>query len=625
MSSAIAGSSRRSDLSVCRLLGAMSAAADRADCRVEQIETGALGIVAAGRSDLTGVYRLASRGDGFAAATAGSVYCAARERRRLESQGVRFETERDAELLLRGWLAEGRSFLRRIHGRFAAAIWDERAQRLHLVNDRFGLQPIYYVANEGRFAFATSLAALVPGLTTTQLSEVGVAQFFGFGQFFGDQTLYDEIRSLLPGAHLTFDAARGQTSIDRYWDLKDLFGDRSHARRSDALDRIDTALEMAVERCVADVDSLGLSLSAGLDSRSLLAMVPDRIPLSCVTLGMAGSVDRRLATRLADIASRPLSACVLDGAFLADYGRHFRAMVRLTDGHYVSGAIVMPSLALYPSIGIKVLLRGHGGELMHMDKAYAFSMPAKARRLAGAKFAEWLFQRIGSRVVRPPGAALFRSPYREAFEDAARASFKRYFAEAADAGPAIDQASYLFVRQYLHRSTALSLAKFGSVVDVRTPFIDPDFIAAVIAAPPELRYGDDIQTWLLRRRAPALARVANSNNGAPLGASLPRRMASHAMQRALGRLGLPGYQPYERLGLWLGRELQPFVRSILTGESCRDRGIYEPSEVARVLDDHVAGRANHTYLILALLAFEVGQRELTLDTDAMPMPAHTFV
>lgn len=71
---------------------------------------------------------------------------------------------------------------------------------------------------------------------------------------------------------------------------------------------------------------------------------------------------------------------------------------------------------------------------------------------------------------------------------------------------------------------------------------------------------------------------------------------------------MPGYQPYERLGLWLRRELKPFVARTLLDRRCLDRGLFEPDTVRRVVAAHTSGRANHTFLIMALLIFELGQR-----------------
>jgi hypothetical protein len=80
--------------------------------------------------------------------------------------------------------------------------------------------------------------------------------------------------------------------------------------------------------------------------------------------------------------------------------------------------------------------------------------------------------------------------------------------------------------------------------------------------------------------------------------------------RLLGKLGVPGYQPYERLGLWLRRELAPVVRNLLLSELCLDRGVFEPQTVHNVVQRHLSGERNHTYLIMAMMVFEAGHRWL---------------
>ena len=77
----------------------------------------------------------------------------------------------------------------------------------------------------------------------------------------------------------------------------------------------------------------------------------------------------------------------------------------------------------------------------------------------------------------------------------------------------------------------------------------------------------------------------------------------------LGKLGVRGYQPYERLGLWLRRELRPLVRRLLLSDRCLGRGIFEPQTINAVVENHLSGRRNHTFLLMALMVFETGQRE----------------
>ena len=86
----------------------------------------------------------------------------------------------------------------------------------------------------------------------------------------------------------------------------------------------------------------------------------------------------------------------------------------------------------------------------------------------------------------------------------------------------------------------------------------------------------------------------------------PTRATSES---AFAKLGVRGYQPYERLGLWLRRELRPFVERVLLSPECLERGIFDPNTVRAVVDNHLNNRRNHTSLLLALLIFELGQNE----------------
>ncbi len=54
---------------------------------------------------------------------------------------------------------------------------------------------------------------------------------------------------------------------------------------------------------------------------------------------------------------------------------------------------------------------------------------------------------------------------------------------------------------------------------------------------------------------------------------------------------------------WLRGELEPFARETLAAETIRRQGFLQPQAVTRVLDDHVAGRADLSRQLWGLLAF----------------------
>ena len=55
-----------------------------------------------------------------------------------------FQTEGDTEVLLAGLIVEGISFLERLEGMWAFALWDQLEQQLLLCRDRMGKKPLYY-------------------------------------------------------------------------------------------------------------------------------------------------------------------------------------------------------------------------------------------------------------------------------------------------------------------------------------------------------------------------------------------------------------------------------------------------------------------------------------------------
>jgi hypothetical protein len=273
-------------------------------------------------------------------------------------------------------------------------------------------------------------------------------------------------------------------------------------------------------------------------------------------------------------------------------------------------------LPVYRDLGIQVLLRGHAGELMHMDKAYNFSLDRRVlavRDAAGLR--DWLWRRLQAFMLDGTDGRLFAPAIRRDIEALARESLDDCFAATAETDPPAHRIWQMFIDQRLRRETALSLVEFDSVVETRLPYLDNDVVDELFAAPPELKLGDKIQAHILRGRRPEFLRVVNVNTGTVVGAGPVRKAVSNFRRRVLAKLGVRGYQPYERLGLWLRRELRPLVERLLLSDRCLDRGVFDADALRTVVANHLNRGANHTYLLLALMIFETGQREF-VDTPA---------
>jgi asparagine synthase (glutamine-hydrolysing) len=195
--------------------------------------------------------------------------------------------------------------------------------------------------------------------------------------------------------------------------------------------------------------------------------------------------------------------------------------------------------------------------------------------------------------------------------------------ESEGVEPAVQRVSHLFLSQRLRRETALSMMEFGSLVETRLPYLDNDLIDLLLAAPPDLKLGDRIQSHILRRRRPDFLNVVNANTGARMGAGQLTQSASKLRMRVLAKLGVRGYQPYERLGLWLREDLRLLVERLLLSDRFFERGIFDPSAVKTLVDGHLNRGRNHTYLLLAMMAFELAQRMFVDGEGTTPKPGPT--
>jgi asparagine synthase (glutamine-hydrolysing) len=533
------------------------------------------------------------------------------QRRTLSGLGHTFQGKSHAEILLHGYEQHGRDFFRNIRGTFVAAIWDRPRRRMVLVNDRFGMKPLYYARIPDGLAFASEIKALLAyPAVSSDLDPRGVAQFFTFGHLLNEETLYHAIKVLPAAGWLEYDTDEGRLALERTWRLEVGQGS-STLSGIDAIDQIDAAFGRAVERCVSGGRRLGLSLSGGMDSRAVLGAINTKqTPITTVSLGMPGSIDTLSAERMARAAGCEHHRYQLDQGFLSRFEDHLRRMVHLTDGQYLDQCIVMPTLPLYRDLGIEVLLRGHAGELMHMNKAYNYSLDRAALGLRDeAGLEDWLWRHLRAYMVESVDGPLFRGDLERDRESLARDSLREGFAASAGLDPPVHRIWHHFLTQRLRRETALSMVEFQSVVETRLPFLDHDLIDLIFRTPPDLKVGETLQAAILRRRRPEFLAIPNANSGARVGAGRLARSASKFRMKVLAKLGAPGFQPYERLGLWLRRELRPVVERILLSDRCRDRGVFHPDTVAAVVRQHMTGERNLTYLIMALMIFEQGQRE----------------
>ncbi|SEF02837.1 asparagine synthase (glutamine-hydrolysing) [Rhizobiales bacterium GAS188] len=229
--------------------------------------------------------------DGVIAVTFnGEIYNYRALRRELESQGCRFRSQSDTEVLIHLYQRRGVEMIAALRGMYAFGLWDAERRRLLLGRDPYGIKPLYY-ADDGRsIQFASSVKALVAGgRISPETAPEGVVGYYLFGSVPEPFTTYRAIRSMPAGTTLTVDS-RGANGPKHYCSIAATYCD-AEARdrvtpRAEAQQRFrDAVVDSVRHHLVADVP-VGAFLSAGVDSGALLGLMREvgQNEISTVTL-----------------------------------------------------------------------------------------------------------------------------------------------------------------------------------------------------------------------------------------------------------------------------------------------------------------------------------------------------
>lgn len=205
----------------------------------------------------------------------GEIYNYIEIRRELKNAGYQFRTESDTEVIMAAYDFYGPDCVCHFDGMFAFAIWDEQERNLFVARDRFGEKPLYYHKTNEQFFFASEMKALWEIAVPKAVNRKMLLNYFALGSVQNpsdkSQTFFEQIYSLLPAHYMLYKAQSGTFAINPYWKLES-----QHQPKPNGKNYVETFKELLsqsiIRRLRSDVQ-VGCSLSGGLDSSSIAAMV----------------------------------------------------------------------------------------------------------------------------------------------------------------------------------------------------------------------------------------------------------------------------------------------------------------------------------------------------------------
>lgn len=225
----------------------------------------------------------------------GELYNDAEIRRDLENAGVRLRTTCDTETVLVALATWGLPAIDRFRGMFAFAYLDLKRQRLTLARDTLGIKPLFYWLGQPHtgaspareLVFASEIASILahPGVPSRPDWPSLSGYLTTIRVTMGERTLWEGVRTLLPGEVRTFALAQADDPSAalastrgwiRYADIADADESLRDADEAHVAALVRERVEDAVHRHLRSDVPLGLMLSGGLDS-SIIASIASRL------------------------------------------------------------------------------------------------------------------------------------------------------------------------------------------------------------------------------------------------------------------------------------------------------------------------------------------------------------
>lgn len=203
----------------------------------------------------------------------GEIYNFRELRKELQEKGYGFHTHSDTEVILKLYQDQGVQAFTRLNGIFAFAILDtrEKTQKLVLARDHYGIKPLHYFARDNRFIFASEQKAILlhPGVPR-ELNEQSLHYHINLRYTQSEETLFKGIHRL-PPAHYMVVVDGSIETIAPYYQLQ--YQIDYQKSESEWLELIPQYLKQAVQRQLVSDVPIGVYLSGGMDSSSIVAMM----------------------------------------------------------------------------------------------------------------------------------------------------------------------------------------------------------------------------------------------------------------------------------------------------------------------------------------------------------------
>jgi asparagine synthase (glutamine-hydrolysing) len=531
----------------------------------------------------------------------------------LKKKGYVFRYQNDPEFCLHSYEEYGIEFVKKLNGSFVFVIYDLNTGKLILANDRYGHNMHYYAFQDGYLLFAPEIKAILQEKSfKREVNNEAVAEFLTFGEFWGTKTLFQGVHALAPATVLTYD--HQALSIKKYWEFS-YISDYQKSQK-EFIDQLVSSFKRAVEIRMEDTLRHGITLSGGLDSRSVLGAVPKEKrkklvactfgPKDCVEVNIALNISKTAGVTEHDILETSPELILMNA----------ENEVWLTEGRsYIGVSFAYPLLTLEKD-KIDVIFDGYamdltlGGGYLKKEMLRCKNDEELRRLLHNIFFKKRIFQDNEHMKIFIPS-------FYDLVKDIPEQSFNNEFEKVKNSNLA-NKSDQVFI------NTRVTWMQIGDVpvrdlVEISHPTADNNFIDLIRTIPPEWRINHFIYRKFFKKLTSELATIPYNRTmvrpDAPLlfwKLGLYYIYARDLFLKKIntfskGKIQLHNAHHYVDFDEWFrtNEQWQNFFKELLLNKDYKSKKYLNQDYVKQLFEEAIVGKNNNAMKLMYLATFEL--------------------
>ncbi len=541
----------------------------------------------------------------------GEIYNFPDLKKELTDKGHIFKTNSDTEVIVHGYEEWGNDFPKHLNGMFAIALHDQNRNKFFLVRDHIGIKPVYYSFSNKRIVFGSEIKSILESnLVEKELNMDALGEFLSWEYIPGESTLIKSINKLEPGKFLEIDISNPKCNPQEYWDVPFYSNSSSNLSEAEWIEKIDWQIQKSTKmQMISDVP-LGAFLSGGVDSSLIAASMGS---VKTFSIGFDDPTYNELgwARKVAD----HLGVDHKDEIIKPDVLDLFNHLMQFMDDP-------IGDFSIFPTYLVSRLARKHvtvslsgdgGDELFGGYETYLANHKANQFQKIPSFLRKGMIEPVINSInptAKKKGLINKSKRFIEGLQYENELSHARWrlfigdavkqnlfsqdafsnikinsadhiiklFNKAGDRGE-LNRSLYVDVKSYLVDNILTKVDRMSMAVslEARVPYLDPDVVDLAFQVPESLKTNSNTTKIILKKVA-----------------------AKHVPNECI-------YRPKEGFSIpiknWLNNEFKPLMSDLLDEQKIKSEGIFNPTMIKSLKDEHHSGTANHSHILWALIVF----------------------